>query len=442
MITAGEKIKALRKELKMTQTELAGEELTKSMLSQIENNQSNPSLKTLKYLADRLNRPVTYFLEDSSDRDMSFISGEAATISLAAQVVRIDELIEKDCLIEAEKEINVILSEKISSNTGKPFADILFKLGAALSGKKKQAEAQKYLKESIDYYSKGEFLLEAAKAYIELAKTFYQNLDYTECLVISEKAFELYHKSINKDSLFEIELYYYKLIILFAVGDLKQAAVAIKAALGLSEETSVYYKTGEIYRLDAIFYYLTHNSDGYEHSIEMALQFATVTNDNPCLARIYAMKGIVAVQNNQAEEALLFADKNKYYYGKEIYIFHLIRARAYFLMEKYEQACEEILKVDYPVYETHKFDYLNMWSSKVYEGLILNKLGKNLEAVEAVRKGIEKMSVVGDSWFLIFANKSMSEIYSSMEDYQNAFMYLKAADEIQDRIKNDENIIF
>ena len=57
----GDKIKLLRKELNMTQSELAGNEMTKSMLSQIENNSAMPSMKNLQYLAARLGKPVSYF---------------------------------------------------------------------------------------------------------------------------------------------------------------------------------------------------------------------------------------------------------------------------------------------------------------------------------------------------------------------------------------------
>ncbi|MHB8066068.1 MAG: hypothetical protein ACYDG2_26190, partial [Ruminiclostridium sp.] len=134
--------------------------------------------------------------------------------------------------------------------------------------------------------------------------------------------------------------------------------------------------------------------------------------------------------------------ENKHYFGREIYIYHFIKARAFFILENYELAYKSIKKVDYPAYETHKFDYLNMWSAKVYEGLILNKLGKNSDAVDAIKTGIDKMSVVGDSKFLVFANKSISQLYSSMNDYQNAFLYLQNANEIQDRVNEDGSIIF
>jgi len=70
-MTTGEKIKALRKELKLTQSQLAGEEMTKSMLSQIENNNAMPSMKNLRYLANQLGKPISYFLdEDTLNEDI------------------------------------------------------------------------------------------------------------------------------------------------------------------------------------------------------------------------------------------------------------------------------------------------------------------------------------------------------------------------------------
>ena len=64
MATLGEKIKTLRKEKKLTQTDLAGSELTKSMLSQIENGKATPSMKTLQYIADKLECETSFLLEE------------------------------------------------------------------------------------------------------------------------------------------------------------------------------------------------------------------------------------------------------------------------------------------------------------------------------------------------------------------------------------------
>lgn len=66
----GEKIKALRTSKLMTQTELAGNEITRNMLSRIENGAAQPSLDTLKYIAAKLNVSPGFLLADAGDEDM------------------------------------------------------------------------------------------------------------------------------------------------------------------------------------------------------------------------------------------------------------------------------------------------------------------------------------------------------------------------------------
>lgn len=66
-MTLGEKIKERRKALAMTQAALAGDDITRNMLSAIEHDTALPSLSTLKALAQRLNVPVSYLLSDEDD---------------------------------------------------------------------------------------------------------------------------------------------------------------------------------------------------------------------------------------------------------------------------------------------------------------------------------------------------------------------------------------
>ena len=57
----GDKIRARRRELGLTQAALSGETVTRNMLSQIEGGKATPSLPTLLVLAERLSVPVGYF---------------------------------------------------------------------------------------------------------------------------------------------------------------------------------------------------------------------------------------------------------------------------------------------------------------------------------------------------------------------------------------------
>ena len=67
MMTLGEKIKSARKARGMTQSDLAKNRITRNMLSSIEKGKANPSLETVKYIADTLSLPASYFLSDDDD---------------------------------------------------------------------------------------------------------------------------------------------------------------------------------------------------------------------------------------------------------------------------------------------------------------------------------------------------------------------------------------
>ena len=63
-MTLGEKILQARQASGLSQRQLCGEMITRNMLSQIEHGTASPSMDTLRYLAARLGKPVSYFLEE------------------------------------------------------------------------------------------------------------------------------------------------------------------------------------------------------------------------------------------------------------------------------------------------------------------------------------------------------------------------------------------
>ena len=63
----GEKVRRLRQHAGLTQSELAGGEITRNMISRIEAGNASPSLSTLYYLAERLKVSPAYFLSEEDD---------------------------------------------------------------------------------------------------------------------------------------------------------------------------------------------------------------------------------------------------------------------------------------------------------------------------------------------------------------------------------------
>ena len=61
----GEKLLRARQEAGLSQRQLCGDMITRNMLSQIEHGTARPSMDTLRYLASRLGKSVSYFLEEA-----------------------------------------------------------------------------------------------------------------------------------------------------------------------------------------------------------------------------------------------------------------------------------------------------------------------------------------------------------------------------------------
>lgn len=70
--TLGQKVKEARLARKMTQKELAGDFITRNMLSQIENEIATPSIRTIEYIAAMLQKPISFFM----DHEQGHIEGD------------------------------------------------------------------------------------------------------------------------------------------------------------------------------------------------------------------------------------------------------------------------------------------------------------------------------------------------------------------------------
>lgn len=71
----GRIIKEARISKKMSQSEVAGDFITRNMLSQIESGKATPSVKTLEYLASVLDIPITSYTQGDEETPSGTVSG-------------------------------------------------------------------------------------------------------------------------------------------------------------------------------------------------------------------------------------------------------------------------------------------------------------------------------------------------------------------------------
>ena len=91
----GDKLRQARQEAGLSQRAVCGDVITRNMLSQIEHGSASPSIATLRYLAEKLGRPMGYFFQEeafvSPNRDLmdrAWEAMEAGKFSEAARILK------------------------------------------------------------------------------------------------------------------------------------------------------------------------------------------------------------------------------------------------------------------------------------------------------------------------------------------------------------------
>ena len=167
----GEKIRFLRKKRKLTQSQLAGEGITRNMLSLIENGSAAPSIQTLEYLSQRLGvSPAYFFINSLSDSD-------EYTNKINRQI--------KDLYKEKEYQKAIELLEKTYTYKKDELSDEMLLIAAEASmhtGKKKLLRgafesATEYFRSAREYSAKCAYSTEWIDAHIFLYESVIENSD-------------------------------------------------------------------------------------------------------------------------------------------------------------------------------------------------------------------------------------------------------------------------
>ncbi|MBO5683239.1 MAG: helix-turn-helix transcriptional regulator [Clostridia bacterium] len=121
----GKKIKELRTKKLMTQSELAGDVITRNMLSCIENGSATPSLATLRHIAAKLGVSMGYLLADESEEPMYLKMTEAKDIKNAylSGNFRICRDMCINSSLESDDEFSLIFAESSLALARESFAE-------------------------------------------------------------------------------------------------------------------------------------------------------------------------------------------------------------------------------------------------------------------------------------------------------------------------------
>ncbi|OJD71991.1 helix-turn-helix transcriptional regulator [Bacillus sp. NH11B] len=401
MATLGEKIKALRKEKKLTQTALAGSELTKSMLSQIENGKATPSMKTLQYIAEKLGCETSFLLEDDD-------------VEIVELIQQMDQLIKANKCDKVYETLLPIVQKELplTLNTARLYKQFI--TGAAIM---KDYSIESYVEKATSIFEKYILYRDSTETKLTFSYTLFSRKKYEECLQLIARIRDDYEANhLEMDLIIHIRLCLKEAIILLACGKYEECEKIILEALAFSKKHQVYYKTDEFYRILSYQKVMTADKEQYLHYIKKSEQFAIFTEDTLSVAIVDILKAyyyntITKEYTIALEHVEQFREKLK---DEPIFqedgLYYLETGKALYGLKKYEEALEAFQRAKIPDYMMHPLDQAWLTTAGAYRALCYVKLNDKQRALEEAIEAAQKIQPYPDSIFSSFIKETLQII--------------------------------
>ncbi|MGH1036400.1 helix-turn-helix domain-containing protein [Bacillus cereus] len=400
MATLGEKIKALRKEKKLTQTELVGSELTKSMLSQIENGKATPSMKTLQYIAEKLGCETSFLLEEDDDEIVELIQ-------------KMERLIKNKCDEVYETLLPIVQKELPSTlNTAR-----LYKQFITVAAVMNDYNIEYYVETAVSIFEKYTLYRESTETKLLFYYMLFKQKKYKECLqMIATIRDEYKAKNLEMDLITHIQLYLKEAIILLAYGNYEKCEKVILDALAFSKKHQVYYKTDEFYRILSYQKIITTDKEQYLYYIKKSEQFAIFTEDTLSAANIDILKAYYynTVTNEYTialEHLEQFREKLKndpIFQGDGLY--YLEKGKSLYGLKRYKEALETLKHATIPDYMSHPLDQSWVLTAGSYRALCYIELQDKKSALTEAKEAVQAIDSYPDSIFTSFIKETLQII--------------------------------
>lgn len=192
VVKLGKKIREERKRLFLKQGDISGDEFSKGYISLIEKGKINPSLKALNFIANKLNKPLVYFLDDNYKEKNELINEITIYKKIFELLLKGKRSIDNgnyDDAINIYKDILNFKLDKYSYNI------INFYLGRLYVTTKYYKDALMIFNECLPYFSDNAFYDIIVEIYYYLGFCTGNIQDFTTSLSNYLRALEEYEKN-------------------------------------------------------------------------------------------------------------------------------------------------------------------------------------------------------------------------------------------------------
>ncbi|WP_172370707.1 helix-turn-helix transcriptional regulator [Sporosarcina jiandibaonis] len=405
--TLGERIRKLRKEQKFTLEALAGDELTKGMLSLIENNKANPSMESLTYIARRLGVEVSELLEEVSSQELREVLEKAEKLFHT----KVDEVTDEyDQLIAlVEPYIPKLAHDYEAARLLEMYSRTLSRLN--------RGGWQEPSDKAASIYEEMNIIPRRADIGIFRAMVKFTKRDYEGSLKIMLQERRLIEeKAAFIDPMTRIDLDYHEAILHYAVGDAQSARRLLETAIDFSKEQRVFYNIDSLYRLSAVHAMMTLDEKLTNYYSEKLKLYGDFTDDEeafyfPIFLEIHYLNSY----KKSYEEALQLLNPYIETHGKDNSYspyMNLEKGKTFYGLGRIEDALSSLVAVEIPGYVHHPLDLSLLFEADVYIALCHLALGNQEKALEHAKLAFNNIAPMPHSPYKDFINETYEKIRS------------------------------
>lgn len=375
MASLGERIRKLRKEKGLTLQALAGTELSKGMLSLIENGKANPSMESLSYIAKRL------------DIDKNELLEEVSTIELRNLLQQVESL-----YLKLRDEVTATLNKIIE--LVQPYSDKLpyryesarlLEIYSRSLYYMKQDGWQVYLEQAEEMYEGLHLMNNSADIQLFRAMLKFNEHDYAESLKMLEHSRNVFEeRGIVLDALKKLDFDFSEAVLHFAIGKDEDALKIISEAIDYSKEHQIFYKIDALYRVSAFHAILRNDDKRKDYYVNKLRIFADFTDDIKIDITLDLLEAhYLNSFKHDYEKALQIIDKNLDKYGEEeAFQFFIEKGKSLYGMGMLNEALPWLENHKLYEFMHHPYDLLMNYEKDAYMALIYEQQGQHQLAVK------------------------------------------------------------
>lgn len=411
METLGERIKKIRKEKGFTLQALAGEELTKGMLSLIENNKAKPSMESLAYIAKRLGVDQNELLEEISPAELRNLLQEA------------EKLFTTDLFLptEAYQKIADKIQPYIQKLPYRYESARLLEIYSHCNYHLQSDNWQATLAKAEEMYEGLHISNKLADIHMFKATTKFIEHRYAEALnMLQQSRTVLEQQDIILDPLKKLDFDYLESVLYSAVGDTENAKRLMEEAIDYSRENQIFYKINELYRLAGFQAMLEGDAaskDFYVHKLRLFAQFSDDKSIESFADLIEAHYCISFT--HEYEKAAEYVEKNLDIAVEEQINFFLEKGKLLYRLGHYQEALTWLGRHKTLEFLHHPYDLSMNYEKDAYIALTYAKLEKATLARKHAEIAKNHITPMPDSPYKTF----IMDVYKQFKESEGTVPY-------------------